>query len=144
MNRFLGILLILLVIVTLYNCKKENRISKELKGSWTFTEYKRNNGIVVNDFSANKMTFEFSKYKKAYTQTMKGIYRIDYADATKTDIVDTFRYELKQDELTISKVQKSSNSSFLKRRFKIATWKDNELLLERTDSVGCYIKAVKN
>lgn len=144
MNRFLGILIVLLLGFSFYSCKKENRVSKELKGNWTFTEYKRNNGVIVTDFSTDKMTFEFQKYKKAYTQTMKGIYRIDYSDATKTDIVDTFRYELKQEELTISKVQKSANNSFLKRRFKIAAWKDNELLLERIDSVGCYIKAVKN
>lgn len=126
------------------NCKKENKINKSLEGVWNLTEYNRYGGYTKSDFSQDKMSFEFSKYKKAYTQTMKGVFVVDFADQTKLDVRDTFSYELKNEEFVISKVKAGSQYiTLLRNRFKIEEYKDNKLKIVRIDSTDLYIKATK-
>lgn len=137
------LILLLLSTLFLFQCKKEDRVLKKLVGKWNFTEFNRAGGTVKSDFSSDPASFEFMSYKKAYTSTMKAIYRIDYSDPLKTDMIDTFRFELKGNEFNISFVQKTSNSSFLKKRFKIEEYKNNKLKLVRVDSTDLYIKATK-
>lgn len=148
MKKIIGIISILFLI-TLLNCKKENRISKNLEGKWIFTEYSIKNSV-KNDFSAEIRSFEFFKNKKAYTKTMKGIYRIDFFDNSKVSMIDTFEYELKRDEIDISKVKNKkvngvlyNNVALLKRRFSIKEYKKDKLKLVRIDSTDLYIKATK-
>lgn len=126
------------------NCKKENKINKNLEGVWNLTEYNRSGGYTKSDFSQDKMSFEFSKYKKAYTQTMKGVFVVDFADQTKVDVRDTFSYELKNEEFVISQIKAGSKyTTLLKNRFKIEEYKDNKLKIVRIDSTDLYIKATK-
>lgn len=138
-------ILILLSLSTLFlfQCKKEDKVLKKLVGKWNFIEFNRAGGRVKSDFSSDPASFEFISYKRAYTSTMRAIYRINYSDPLKTDMIDTFRFELKGNEFNISFVQKTSNSSFLKKRFKIEEYKNNKLKLVRVDSTDLYIKATK-
>lgn len=130
-------------------CKKENKINKNLEGSWTFSEYNTKLGF-VNDFSAETRTFQFFKYKNAYTRTMKGLYRVDYNDISKSPIIDTFEYQLKDNMFEITKVQnKKVNGAFpntvgfLRRRFLLSNSASSTLTLTRVDTTGFYIRATK-
>ena len=136
-------------IIFFNSCKKENRINKKLEGSWVFTEYS-NRKAVISDFSDEKRTFQFFKSKNAYTSTMTGIYRIDYTDVNKFPVIDTFEYQLKNNELDITKVKNkkvngvfSNSFIYLRRRFKIEKYKNEKLKLVRIDSTDLYIKATK-
>lgn len=135
--------IVVLFLVLAFACKKEDRILNKLEGTWTVSEYNRKSTGVVSDFSSQKMTFEFLPYKKAYTRTLKAIYKLDFNDASLIDVIDTFSYELKKDELSITKVQKSINTQFLRQRFTISEYKNNQLTLTRKDTTEYYIKATK-
>lgn len=54
---------ILSLLVLLTNCKKENKINKELEGVWSLKEYNRANGVTKTDFSQEKMSLEFRDRK---------------------------------------------------------------------------------
>ena len=141
------ILFFFFLISIFFNCKKENRINKNMVGTWTFVEYQSKSAL-MNDFSSEKWTFEFFKEKKAYTKTLRGVYKIDYVDPNRQDFVDTFKYELKKDELDISNVQHNNpvpkEIKFLfSKRFKIEEYKNDKLKLVRIDSTDLYIKATK-
>lgn len=124
-------------------------INKKMVGKWTVKEYTIKSGT-VSDFSNETRTFEFFKYKNAYTRTMKGIYRVDYINSTKLPIIDTFEYQLKNNLIEITKVQnKKVNGSypnttgFLKRRFNIDGYKTNDMTFTRNDSTDLNIKVTK-
>ncbi len=137
------IIVILFSFLFFQNCKKENRILKKLVGTWNVTEFNRAGGYTKTDFNSDVTTFQFMSHKKAYTSTMKAIYKIDYSDPTKTDMIDTFKFQMKGNELDITSIQKTVNTKFLKRRFKIEEYKENKLKLVRVDSTDLYIKATK-
>jgi glycerol kinase len=142
-------LLVFLSAIFLQGCKKENRINKNLEGTWTITELSLARGLIT-DFSNETRTFQFSKYKKAYTRTMKGVYRVDYTDASKKPVVDTFEYQLKDNIIEITKVQNKltngtypNTSGLLKRRFLVSNSASSMFTLTRMDSTGLYIRATK-
>ncbi len=138
------IIAVLFSLVLLTNCKKENRINKELEGAWSITSYNRANGLVKTDFSEENMSLEFSKYKNAYTRTMQGVLVTDYQDPTITDTRDTFSYDLKGEEFVITKIKAGSKfTTLMKNRFTITEYKNNKFELARIDSSSLYIKAVK-
>lgn len=142
--KFKIIVILLLGLFAIQSCKKkEDRILDKIKGIWTLSEYNRKSTGVVNSFPSSKNTFEFIYSKNAYTSSLKGVYKIDYFDANIADIIDTFRYELKKEELSITKVQKASNVLFLRQRFKLDEYKNNTLKLTRIDTTDFYIKATK-
>ncbi len=130
------------IVLFLFNgCKKEDKVLKKLVGTWEITEFKRAGGYVKSDFSTSKTTIEFIKYKKAYTATLKGIYKVDYTNPSITDVVDTFRYQLKGTEIDITSTQK--NTKLIKNRFKISNYKSSNIKLTRTDSTDLYINITK-
>ena len=146
------IIIFLILLTTFIGCKKENVILKKLTGTWKIKEYTRAGAFTKTNFSDAEMTLEFIKYKNAYTATIKGVFRLDYTDVTKVDIIDTFQYQIKKDELDITFVQNKPTvgitrpnvtPTFLKRRFKIEGYKTNEIKLTRIDSTDLYIKAIK-
>ncbi len=136
-------ILLFIVISVFTNCKKENKIHEKLVGTWTVNELTRAGGYLKNDFSADKATIEFIKYDKAYTAIMKGIYRIDYTDPAKIDLIDTFKYQLKDNEFDVFFNQKTITRNLIGKRFTIKEYKDNKLHLSRIDSTDLYIKATK-
>ncbi len=160
-------LLICLITISFYNCKKENRIAKKISDStWIINEYKRAvkyGDTTKTDFSDFKMTFNFFKFnhKKAYSSLQYGSFIIDYADTLKKDWVDTFQYQLKGSDIEILRIVKyldHSNGEIVngivpkqnkltlglwRQRFKIEGYKTNILKLIRKDSTDLYIKAIK-
>ena len=149
MNKIIRIIFFFILCISFIKCKKENKINKKMTGTWVIDEYANKNGV-VSDFSLEKRSFQFFTYKKAYTRTMKGVYRIDYIDVNKLPVVDTFEYQLKNDEIDITKVQNkkvngvfSNTFVYLRKRFKIEGYKTNSIKFSRTDSTELYIKATK-
>lgn len=149
-NKF--IILNALTILFVFSCKKESKINKSIAGAWNIVEYNRANGYLKNDFNNDKNTLTFFKEKKAYTKSLQGILKIDYSDVNKVDFVDTFKYELNNNEFFISstnRYKRNNNVSpveirfLFKKRFKIEEYKDNKLKLVRIDSTDLYIKATK-
>lgn len=149
MKKYL-VLIFICSFFVFQNCKKEDRILKKLVGTWSFKEFKRATDYTKSDFT-DAYSLQFFSYKKAYTATMKGVFKIDYADPNKTDLLDTFQYQLKSDIIDITTVQnKKVNNAFpnitptlLKRRFKIEGYKTSNIKLTRVDSTDLYIKATK-
>lgn len=140
---------IVLSALCIQGCRKENRINKNLEGTWTITEYSVKSGLYT-DFSAETRTFQFSKYKKAYTRSMQGIYRVDYKDPNKLPVIDTFEYQLKDQMLEITKVQNKrvngaapNTIGFLRRRFLLSNSASSVFTLTRMDTTGLYIRATK-
>lgn len=140
---------IVLSAFCIQSCKKENKINQNLEGTWTVTEYSLKNGNYT-DFSKETRTFEFSHYKKAYTRTMKGIYKVVYTDPAKLPVIDTFEYQLKDRMLEITKVQNKrvngavpNTIGFLRRRFLLSNSASSVFTLTRVDSTDLYIRATK-
>ena len=48
-----------------------------------------------------KVKIELPEKRNAYTSSLKGVYKIQYADLTKAALVDTFYYTVTKDVLTI-------------------------------------------
>jgi hypothetical protein len=78
------------------------------------------------------------------------VYRVDYSDNNKASIIDTFEYQLKNEELDITQIKNKTTNGvfnntfvFLRRRFKIEGYKTNSIKLTRIDSADLYIKATK-
>ncbi len=144
------ILFFAVCLLAFQNCKKEDQILKKLIGTWNFKEIKRAGDYTKTDFT-DAYSLQFFSHKRAYTSTMKGVFRVDYADITKTDLVDTFQFQLKKDviEITyvqnkkINKVYPNITPSLLKRRFKIEGYKTSNIKFTRVDSTDLYIKATK-
>lgn len=142
-------IMIVLSAFCIQSCKKENKINKNLEGTWTVKEYSLKNGLYT-DFSNETRTFQFSKYKKAYTRSMKGIYRVDFVDPAKLPVIDTFEYQLKDRMLEITVVQNKrvngaapNTIGFLRRRFLLSNSASNMFTLTRMDTTGLYIRATK-
>jgi hypothetical protein len=140
---------VFLSAIVIQGCKKENKISRNLEGTWTITEINTRKGF-VNDFSTEIRTFKFLSYKRAYTRTMRGIYRVDYYDS-RLPIIDTFEYQLKDDKIEITKVQPAktvngisvTNFALLRRRFLLSGSATDKITLTRLDTTGFYIRAIK-
>ncbi len=152
------LIILTLILISFFSCKKENKIAKQLSGTkWNIILYNRAGGYTKSDFSSETHTFEFfpiKKPNKAYTSIYKGAYLIDYADTSKVDWQDTFQYQLKGDDLEIISVIKYLNHTssgaqnkvtlnLWRKRFKIIGYNTNLLTLTRTDSTDLYIKAIK-
>jgi hypothetical protein len=74
------IIIFLILLTTFIGCKKENVILRKLVGIWKIKEYNRAGAFTKTNFSDGEMTLEFIKYKKAYTATIKCVFRLDYSD----------------------------------------------------------------
>ena len=144
MKKINILIVVILTFLFFQNCKKENRINKKMAGSWLLNEFNRAGGYTKSDFSQDKMSFEFKEYKNAYTKTMQGDFIIDYVDPNLIDVRETFDYQLKGNEIDITKMKIGSKYfNFLKKRFKIEEYKNDKLKLGRIDSTDLYIKATK-
>jgi len=138
--------------IGLVSCSKEQNAADQLNsGIWKINLLKWANGKEVettNDI--HKM--EFFPCTNAYTATCKGVYTLDYADTTRTDLQDTFQFDIKADELSFTAVKSSVGSNtfvtkILRQRYEIEQLTDSELALKRfrtfADSTEGYIRAQK-
>ncbi len=125
--------------------KKEQELSDNLKGKWNISEIRFNDDSIYNDFSKGKHTIEFFGGKRAYTSTFSGVYTIDYIDQNTKDIVDTFRYDIKGDQLAITTTKTNTVRNLIRYRYVIETLNGSELFLNKTplDTTKSYLKAIK-
>jgi hypothetical protein len=133
-------------ILILSSCsKKEQELSDQIKGKWTISEIRFNSDSLFNDFSKSKHTIEFFGGKRAYTSTFLGVYNIDYLDENIKDIVDTFIYDIKSDQLAITTTTTTTVRNLIRYRYKIETINGSELFLNKTplDTTTAYLKAIK-
>jgi hypothetical protein len=140
------ILLIAPLILLLFSCGKEQAISDKIKGKWTISEIRFNQDSIYRAFDKEKHEIEFLGGEKAYTSTFTGIYFLDYLDASKKDIQDTFRYDIKENQLSITLVKNATVSKLLRFRYKVESYKDKDLFLNRQgiDTVMAGIRAIRN
>lgn len=140
------LLLIFPLFILTCSCRKEQKISNEIKGKWTISEIRFNQDSIYNVFDKEKHEIEFFGGTRAYTSTFQGVYFIDYFDATKKDIQDTFRYDIKDDELSVTFVKNTTVTKLLRYRYKVDLYKDRDLFLNRQgiDTVMAGLKAIRN
>ncbi len=144
--------IIALLCVGFISCSKEQNAADQLNaGIWKISLLKWANGKEVettNDI--HKM--EFFPCTDAYTATCKGVYTLDYADTARIDLRDTFQFDIKGSELSITAVKSSVASNtfvnkILRQRYEIEQLTDSELALKRfrtfADSTEGYIRAQK-
>jgi hypothetical protein len=148
MNNFKNIIILSSFFGLLIICscsKKEQELSDNLKGKWNISEIRFNDDSVFNNFATGKHTIEFFGGKKAYTTTFLGVYNIDYVDQNTKDVADTFRYDIKGDQIAITSTKTTSIRNLIRYRYKIETLSGSELYLNRTpfDTTTAYLKAIK-
>jgi hypothetical protein len=138
-------------LLLLSSCYKENRLADKLAGTWQINELQWANGSFV-DVGADKHKIEFFGCEMAYTSTCEGVYQLDYADTLKKDLLDTFQFDIKDEELAVTSVKTTLSSNqyvvrFLRQRFQIEDLDDNNLYLKRIktfkDSTDGFLKATK-
>lgn len=139
------ILLFTLVVATSLiwsACSKEQKWSDKLKGKWNVEAIKLNNTTDV-DLSDAKHTIEFLGGKRAYTASFKGIYTIDYNDQLLKDISDTFRYDIKDNQIAITSSQTTKVRTLIRFRYILETLNGSELFFNKTplDTTTAYLKA---
>ena len=139
------------ILCLLSSCSKEQRISRKLEGKWQISSLKwanGNSGDVIND----KHTLEFIPCEQAYTASCSGVYFLDYADTLKKDLTDTFRFELKNEEISISSVKNSIPGNtfvtkILRQRYIFESRNNTSFELKRfrtfADSSGGILNATK-
>ncbi|MEX1187623.1 MAG: hypothetical protein WED33_00085 [Bacteroidia bacterium] len=144
-------ILYLFGVLILSGCYKEQRLADDLKGNWEITDLEWANGAVT-EIGNDKHKIEFFDCEKAYTSTCGGVYFLDYADTTRTDLRDTFQYDIKDDELAVTNVKVTTGTNqfiirFLRQRFNINQLDENVLQLNRiktfSDSTQGFLRATK-
>jgi hypothetical protein len=152
MKKYINLYLYLyfFAILFLSACsKKEQDFSDKLKGKWKVSEIRVNSDSVYTDLSKGIHEIEFFGGKRAYTASFLGVYSINYFDENLKDVSDTFRYDIKNDQLAITSVKMVASSNptikLIRYRYKIETLNGSELYLNRTpfDTTNAYLKAIK-
>ena len=145
------VILIFSITFLLFACQKEQRTADKLVGKWQISTLKWANDSAV-DVTNNKHVLEFLDCDQAYTASCSGVYFLDYADTLKKDLNDTFKFELKNDEISISSVKSSSPSNtfvtkILRQRYIFENINENSFELKRfrtfADSSNGIINATK-
>jgi hypothetical protein len=145
------IILFFSILFFLSACSKEQRTSDKLVGKWQISSLKWANGNTI-DVTNDKHSIEFFDCEQAYTATCKGVYFLNYADTLKKDLNDTFKFEIKNDEISISSVKNSSPGNtfvtkILRQRYIFENKIENSFELKRfrtfADSSNGIINATK-
>jgi hypothetical protein len=147
-----GFIILFMSFLLLFgSCYKENKLADKLSGNWQINELQWANGSLV-DIGQDKHKIEFFACEMAYTATCEGVYHLDYADSLKKDLLDTFQFDIKDEELAVTSVKTTLSANqyvvkFLRQRFQIDDLDDNNLYLKRIktfkDSTGGFLKATK-
>ncbi len=144
-------LLFFLILFLFIACNKEQRTADKLVGKWQISSLKWANGNTI-DVTNDKHTIEFLPCDQAYTASCSGIYSLDYADTLKKDLNDTFKFELRENEISISSVKNSTPGNtfvtkILRQRYIFENKTDNNFELKRfrtfADSSNGIINANK-
>ncbi len=123
------------LLLLLSACSKEQKTSNELTGKWQISSLTWANGNTV-DVTNDKHSLEFFSCNKAYTTSCSGVYFLDYEDTLQKDLNDTFKFEIKNKEISISSVKNSDPSNsfvtkILRQRYIIEKLDDKLLDLKR-------------
>lgn len=131
----------------LASCAKEQKIADQLKGKWEIKSITSPDSKTIQPNDTIIQHFEFESCENAYTASCLGIYRVNYP--TK-ELIDTFRYELKDDQFSVSSVKNKtiqnenfkSGRVFLNKRFTF-TLSNDIFELKRVDTVDVQVKCKK-
>lgn len=149
MTKYLSIYILSILLLT--SCYKEQKLADKLEGAWNITELEWANGASV-EIGNDIHQIEFFNCEQAYTATCQGVYHLDYADSGKIDLRDTFRFDIKNEELAVTNVKVTTGTNqfvvrFLRQRFNINQLDENMLQLNRVetfrDSTQGFLKATK-
>jgi|694.fasta_scaffold128041_2 hypothetical protein len=141
--RIIQTIFVFCTLLFIVSCSKEDEVMDQLKGNWQVNEIQFNADSTFKDFSAGLHTIEFWDTERAYTATGKGVYRIDYSDASLKDVADTFRFDIKEDQLSVTYTQTNLVKGLFRFRYKIQSYEGSDLFLDRTgiDTVSAHLKA---
>ncbi len=133
----------------------------DLKNDIHTLEFFEPNNVNSADFNLGKKKVKIGLPVKnsAYTSTLRGVYKIEYADLNKTALVDTFYYTVTKDVFTIVDISNKTtqftqisgkpripNFPLPKRRFKLEEFSGENLHLNGTPYLyndSCYYKATR-
>jgi len=133
----------------------------DLKNDIHTLDFFEPNNVNSADFNLGKKKVKIGLPVKnsAYTSTLRGVYKIEYADLNKTAIVDTFYYTVTKDVFTIVDISNKTtqftqisgkpripNFPLPKRRFKLEEFSGESLHLNGTPYLyndSCYYKATR-
>jgi hypothetical protein len=106
-----------------------------------------------------KVKIELPEKRNAYTSTLRGVYKIEYADLNKAALVDTFYYTVTKDVMSIVDISTKTtqftqisgkpripNFPLPKRRYKLEEFSGENLHLNGTPYLlndSCYYKATR-
>jgi hypothetical protein len=144
-------ILFLAIFIAFSSCQKDQRIADKLVGKWQISSLKWANGNTI-DVTNDKHSIEFLPCDQAYTASCSGIYSLDYSDTLKKDLNDTFKFELRENEISISSVKNSTPGNtfvtkILRQRYIFENRSDNDIELKRfrtfADSSNGIINATK-
>jgi hypothetical protein len=141
---FIGFILVFAMITS---CAKEQRIADQLKGKWKIESISSPDPKTIQPNDTIIQHFVFEKCENAYTASCLGIYLVNYP--TK-ELIDTFRYELKDDQFSVSSVKNKtiqnenfkSGRVFLNKRFTF-TLSNDVFELKRVDTIDVQVKCKK-
>lgn len=131
------------LIFLMASCSKEDEVMSKLKGNWQVSEIQFNADSTLKDFSTGLHTIEFWETERAYTATGRGVYRIDYADANLKDVADTFRFDIKENQLSITYTKTNLVKGLFRYRYELKSFEGSELFLDRSsiDTVSAHLLA---
>lgn len=126
----------------------------------TLEFFEPNNVNTANfNLGKNKVKIRLPEMKSAYTSTLRGVYKIEYADPSKAALVDTFYYTVTKDVFTIVDISVKTtqftqipgkpripNIPLPKRRYKLEEFSGENLHLNGTPFLlndSCYYKATR-
>jgi len=108
---------ILIGIVFLASCKKEQETADVLKGVWEINEVRLDDTSYLN-LPDLPYTIEFAPCENAYTATCRAY--LNYPLNDTSDVyakTDSLKYDLRGNELTFTDAQNESKFNFLLHRF---------------------------
>ena len=114
------------LILLMASCNKDQKLAHHLKGNWRIDHIALSDTSDV-DLSVYKHSITFESCKDTYKATCRAYYFIDSASVNV--YTDSVKYDLRDDEFTVSYVQKQSVIGYFKRRFSISDPESNNITL---------------
>lgn len=100
-NR-VGFFLLGWLVLAIIGCSKEQRIIRQLEGTWQWQSIEEAPAAHLGISDSVLHFFRFLACRRAYTSSCRCVYTIEKLGTTPSSLVDTFMYDLKSDEMSIT------------------------------------------
>ncbi|MCX7649632.1 MAG: hypothetical protein N2050_03630 [Flavobacteriales bacterium] len=140
---------VFLTVVMLFSCAKENATVRSLEGTWEWESISEAPSAHIGVNDSTRHFFKFLPCKKAYTASCRCVYTIEKNWNLYSAPSDTFIYDLKRDELSITQflstttAPNSNTNGILKDRRFTLILKDGKMELRNVQKSSFKIVAFK-